>query len=114
MPNFLIAIIAVVTALVQPQAPRPEWDDPAVLHVGTEKPHATLMVYPSADLAAAGDRTRSPWFRSLNGTWKFNWAPGPGQPPRGLLPPRLRRWRVEDDPGAWQRRDCRASAFPST
>ena len=31
---------------------REEWDDPAVLHVGTERPHATMMTYPSAELAA--------------------------------------------------------------
>ena len=71
MPNFLIAIIAVVTAMVQPQAPRPEWDDPAVLHVGTERPHATMMAYPSAELARQATATQSPWFQSLNGTWKF-------------------------------------------
>ena len=44
MTHFLIALIAAVTALSQPQSTRPEWDDVAVLHVGTEKPHATLMV----------------------------------------------------------------------
>ncbi len=31
---------------------REEWDDPAVLHVGIERPHATMMTYPSAELAA--------------------------------------------------------------
>ena len=106
MPNFLIAIIAVVTAMAQPQAPRPEWDDPAVLHVSTEQPHATLMVYPSADLAAAGDRTRSPWFRSLNGTWKFNWAPGPASRPVDFDRPDFADGGVEDDPGAWQLGDA--------
>jgi beta-galactosidase len=81
MSNLLIAVLALVSAMAQPPAQRPEWDDPAVLHVGTEKPHATLMVYPSAELAATLDRTRSPWFKSLNGTWKFNWAPGPASRP---------------------------------
>ena len=39
---------------------RPEWDNPAIVHVGTEKPHATMMAYPSAELARTGDRAQSP------------------------------------------------------
>jgi len=81
MLQLLFAITLAVTTFPQAPTPRPEWDDPAVLHVGTERPHATLMVYPSADLASTGDRTRSPWFKSLNGSWKFNWAPGPAGRP---------------------------------
>ena len=30
----------------------PEWNNVAVFAVGTEKPHATMMVYPTASLAA--------------------------------------------------------------
>lgn len=81
MQTVLISLIALVTSLAQAPAQRPEWDDPAVLHVGTEKPHATMMVYPSAELALTGDRDRSPWFKSLDGTWKFNWSPGPASRP---------------------------------
>lgn len=71
------AIVAALTArTLQPdQSPRPEWDDPAVLQVGATRPHATQMVYPSAELAAAEDRDASPWFRSLNGDWKYRFAP---------------------------------------
>src|SRR5512139_116129 len=81
MLQLLFAVILAVATFPHAPAQRPEWDDPAVLHVGTERPHAALMVYPSADLAATGDRTRSPWFKSLNGDWKFNWAPGPAGRP---------------------------------
>ena len=70
-----------------PSAAREEWDDPAVLHVGTERPHATMMTYPSADLAARGDRAASPWFRSLNGTWKFRYSPKPSARPIGFERP---------------------------
>src|SRR5215211_2409477 len=63
--------LAVALASRQDPGRRPEWDDPAVLHVNTEQPHATMMGYPSADLARRGDRIRSPWFLSLNGSWKF-------------------------------------------
>ena len=65
-----------------------------MLHVGTERPHATMMSYPSADLAARGDRTASPWFRSLNGRWKFRLLPEPGQPASRFRAARVRRQGV--------------------
>jgi beta-galactosidase len=104
MFNFLFALAVAALAAVQTPAPaqRPEWDDVAVLHSGTEKPHATLMVYPSAELATAGDRAKSPWFRSLNGTWKFNWAPGPAVRPVDFYRPTYSDagWKTIKVPGS--------------
>ena len=39
-------------------AVREEWDDPSIVHVGTERPHATMMAYPSAELAARATAPR--------------------------------------------------------
>jgi hypothetical protein len=35
-------------------AQNPEWDNPAIIHIGTERPHATMMVYPTPELARTG------------------------------------------------------------
>jgi beta-galactosidase len=86
------------------QSARDEWDDPAVLHVGTERPHATMMTYPSADLARAGDRADSPWFRLLNGTWKFRYSPNPASRPVGFERPAFddQAWSNIQVPGNWE------------
>ncbi len=42
-------LILLLSALASAQ-PRPEWDNPSIIHVGTTKPHATMMAFPSADL----------------------------------------------------------------
>jgi beta-galactosidase len=83
VPGLGIALVlaAIPYAMTQDAAPRPEWDDPAILHVNTQKPHATMMVYPSARLAQTGDSAKSPWFQSLNGRWKFKASRNPGQRP---------------------------------
>jgi len=60
---------------------RPEWDNPAIVHVGTEKPHATMMTYPSGELARTADRAKSPWFQLLNGSWKFHGSLRPSERP---------------------------------
>jgi beta-galactosidase len=85
--------IAVFAALLMSLAaqnspePGPEWDNPRVLHLNTEKPHTTMIVYPSADLARTGDPSRSPWVQSLNGTWKFLASPRPGTRPADFFRP---------------------------
>jgi beta-galactosidase len=78
-----LALLATLSsgAMTQDGPARPEWDDPAVLHVNTEKPRATMMVYPSSQLARTGEAARSPWFQSLNGVWKFKPSANPAQRP---------------------------------
>ncbi len=102
----LVVLVAAVTAAPrQSSAPaREEWDDPAVLRVGTERPHATMMTYPSRDLAARGDRAASPWFRSLNGRWKFRYTPNPAGRPAGFERPEFddSAWPTIAVPGNWE------------
>src|SRR5436190_5759913 len=76
-----IATILLMTAGVVLAADKPEWDNPAIVHVGTEKPHATMMSYPSVELARTADRATSPWFQLLNGTWKFHGSLRPSERP---------------------------------
>jgi beta-galactosidase len=51
-----------------------EWQDPAIVAVNKEPARATAMAYAKADDVFADQYTRSPWFRSLNGRWKFNYV----------------------------------------
>jgi beta-galactosidase len=86
--------------LVQATA-REEWDDPAIIHVNTERPHATMTTYPDAALAMRGERAASPWMQSLNGTWKFHASPKPASRPIGFEKPAFddRGWSPITVPG---------------
>ena len=57
MRIFFAAILACSSVAL---ADKPEWDNPAIVHVGTERPHATMMVYPSAELARTARQALSP------------------------------------------------------
>ncbi len=76
-----IAILSLALGAAAFAQVRPEWDNPAIVHVGTEKPHATMMAYPSSELARTSDRAKSPWFQLLNGTWKFHGSLRPSERP---------------------------------
>ena len=93
LPVLLLALTAAGSAQ---QSPAPEWDDVKVLHVGTEKPHVTMMTYPSAELAKAAEPGKSPWYRSLNGEWKFHASPSPAARPADFF-------RVGYDDSSWNR-----------
>ena len=83
---------------------REEWDDPAVLQIGTEPPHATMMTYPTTERARKGARGESPWFRSLDGVWKFNYAASPAARPAGFEQRWFddRAWADIKVPGNWE------------
>jgi beta-galactosidase len=54
-----------------------EWEDPLVVGINRESPHATLMPYPDGETAKACKRTDSPWCKVLDGAWRFQLAPKP-------------------------------------
>ena len=83
---------------------RPEWNDVAVVSAGTEPPHATMMVFPTRDLARTNDRAQSPWFRSLNGDWKFHLSPRPAERPADFFTPAFDDgvWKTIPVPSNWQ------------
>jgi beta-galactosidase len=48
-----------------------DWENPAIVDQNKEKPHATGMIFTTATDVVSDDYSRSPFYQSLNGTWKF-------------------------------------------
>ncbi len=82
-----------------------DWENQSVLQVNTEKPHATMMAYPNLTKANTHSRENSPWFYSLNGTWKFNWAKNFKTAPKDFFKPDFddHKWPSIAVPSNWQR-----------
>ncbi|MDC3416771.1 glycoside hydrolase family 2 TIM barrel-domain containing protein [Aquibacillus salsiterrae] len=56
----------------------PEWNNnPEIFQLNRRVAHATLMPYQSVEEALEGNRTASPYYKSLNGQWKFAFAENP-------------------------------------
>jgi beta-galactosidase len=83
---------------------RPEWDNPAIVKAGVEKPHATMMVYPTAVMAMNGQVSLSPWHKSLNGPWKFHGSLRPADRPLEFYREDYNdsSWRTIPVPSSWQ------------
>lgn len=73
----------------------PEWNNnPDIFQLNRMEAHSHMMAYPSAEAALADDRTASPYFKSLNGTWKFSLADTPEQRARDF-------YRSDFDSSGW-------------
>jgi beta-galactosidase len=100
MPSIAVLLFCAFSAAAQ----KLEWDNTAVIHVGAERPHATMMNYLTADLAKAGDRAASPWFKLLNGNWKFHGSLRPAERPIDFYRPDFSdaAWAYMPVPASWQ------------
>ena len=82
----------------------PDYENPRVFERNQVLPHATLMPYPSSDLALAGELKSSPFHMTLNGSWQFHWAENPAEAPAGFYKSGSSRddWQTIPVPSNWQ------------
>jgi beta-galactosidase len=71
-----------------------ELEDPALLGRNKLPPHAFAVPFATAANGLTRDPERSPFYRSLNGTWRFRYVANPAQRPVGF-------WRDDADLTAW-------------
>jgi beta-galactosidase len=79
-----------------------DWENPAVTGRNREPPHVRLAPYPDETLAL--DEASSPYVISLNGRWRFRWAPNPASAPQVFFGPEFDDdgWDEIQVPGNWQ------------
>jgi len=66
----------------------PEWENPRIFRIGAEKAAATRVSFATPKKARqARSREDSPYFLSLDGSWKFHWVPTPDQRPTEFYKP---------------------------
>ena len=80
--RFVVALAFFGAASMVSAADEPlkDWQNPKLTGLGNQPPHATMVVCPDArtarriELAANSERVKSPFYRSLNGDWKYHYA----------------------------------------
>ncbi len=80
---------------------KPEWENARVFGINKEPPHCTLIPYDDVENALQkpghGEHSvnyHTGWYKSLNGTWKFNWVKKPAERPVDFF-------KNEYDTSAW-------------
>lgn len=82
----------------------PEIENPECTGINKEPAHATLMPYASLKEALVTKRDASPYSRSLNGIWKFNWVSWPQARPVDFYKSTfdVSSWKEIPVPSNWQ------------
>ncbi len=71
-----------------------DWENFNVLHINRLPSAATFLGYPTRELAREDNKAKSPWFLSLNGTWKFKYVGRYDQRPMDF-------WKTGFDLSSW-------------
>ena len=70
MKYLLFAALVLVNAVFA-QSTNNDWENPQLFELNKEKPHASFMLFESKQEVINDNYSRSPFFQSLNGSWKF-------------------------------------------
>jgi len=71
-----------------------DWENPQMFDQNKEKPHASYIPYKNLDNALTFDKTKSQFYKTLSGIWKFKWVRKPADRPRDF-------YKQQYDVSAW-------------
>ncbi len=78
--RWSLVVCILVSSAILTQAELADWQNPKLTGINNLPPHATMMICPNAAIAqkiqfvANSERIKSPFYRSLNGDWKYHYA----------------------------------------
>ena len=74
------------------------------MELGKEPPHTFALSYPNAEDVFDNDFSKSPYYKSLNGTWKFYYVNTPEERPQDFFKPSFNDWHWKElaVPSNWE------------
>jgi beta-galactosidase len=81
-----------------------DWENPAVFEINKEAPHANFVPFSSEEKVIANDDKASVFYKSLNGSWKFNLVTKPADRPHYFYKKNYddTDWDMLDVPSNWE------------
>ncbi len=84
----------------------PDWENSQVTGINKQPPHYSFIPYPDRQSALADStlEVHSPYYKSLDGMWKFHWSKNPAERPMDFYKEKFnaRKWATVRVPGDWQ------------
>ena len=107
MKRLIISIFALMSlgqAFAQTTITGSEWDNPLTTSVNRETAHTLAIPMASDADVASNDMTKSPWYQSLDGVWKFHWVGTPANAKADWCAKDFddASWTNIDVPSSWQ------------
>ncbi|MDI9882043.1 glycoside hydrolase family 2 TIM barrel-domain containing protein [Flectobacillus longus] len=82
------------------------WENPSLIDIGKEKAHTDFILYADKSTALTKKPQSSPFYQSLNGTWKFVYADRISDAPTNYFETNLddSKWNDLPVPSNWERK----------
>ena len=102
MKRTLVGLLLLTAGALQAQTP--EWENPRIFSINNDYTRTTALPYETAAQALENDYTQSPYYQSLNGTWKFKWVTKPADRPVDFYQENydVSAWDDFKVPGNWE------------
>ena len=103
--SFLIGLgIVLFAAFADQETQVNDWENPLVFGQNKEETYATFVPFADVESALENNIKASPYYLSLNGTWKFNWVTKPADRPLDFDEPDydVRGWKDIQVPSNWE------------
>ncbi|MBI9037960.1 MAG: DUF4981 domain-containing protein [Bacteroidales bacterium] len=106
MKNSVLLFIFTISCLLQNINAQVinDWENPKVFGINKMAPHATYIPYQNVEQAILNDENISPFYKSLNGLWKFNWVKKTSERPVDFYKPDydVSKWKDIPVPSNWE------------
>ncbi len=93
-----------------------EISNPSLVSKNTEEARASFLPFENEAQAIKGNYKESPYYKSLNGTWKFLYSENPYKIPADFMSPALddSEWSDITVPGNWERQGYGIAIYTNT
>lgn len=99
---FILASCSLISATAQ--VVRNDWENPALVEWNKEKPRASAMLFNNAAGVISDDYSKSDYYQSLNGKWKFHYVDKHMQRPMDFYSEQtdVSGWKEINVPSNWE------------
>lgn len=104
LQRIKVIFFLLLTVSAFSQQPNNDWENPSFFELNKEKPHASFMLFNNEKDVIADEYSRSPWFQSLNGAWKFAYVDKHADRIKDFYRPDLNtsKWSSINVPSNWE------------
>lgn len=100
----ICTLIVLSMTMFMAAAEQKDWQNSEMIGQNKEPGHCTLVPYATRDEALQGEPDKSPYYKSLNGPWKFHWVKHPDEREKDFYEPEYEacNWDEIPVPSNWQ------------
>lgn len=105
--NLLVSLLLFLILSCTHQNSSNDWENSEIFNINKEEAHNTAIPFDNLEQVRNGDFSKSTYYSSLNGEWKFNWVPKPADRPTDFFKTEydISKWDEVQVPGNWQMQD---------